>query len=66
MLGEGFRVLLTTDQNLRYQQNLVKTGVSILVLAGAGNRIEDLIPLIPSTLAALASIRPGEVVEITG
>lgn len=30
--GEGFEVLVTTDQNLRYQQNLKDRTISIVVL----------------------------------
>jgi hypothetical protein len=30
------------------------------------NRIEDLRPLIPRIIEALATIRPGEVIEISG
>ena len=64
MAGAGFKVLLTVDQNLRYQQNLVASGVAVVVLVAPSNRLERLVPLIPSTLIALESIRPGDVVEI--
>jgi hypothetical protein len=37
----------------------------VLVLIAATNRLADLVPLIPAAEAALASIRPGDVVEIT-
>jgi hypothetical protein len=30
--GEGFEVLITTDQNLRYQQNLQERKIAIIVL----------------------------------
>ncbi|WP_445176654.1 DUF5615 family PIN-like protein [Microcoleus sp.] len=32
MSQEGFTILLTTDQNLRYQQNLQQAGVAVVVL----------------------------------
>ncbi|MGB3292950.1 MAG: DUF5615 family PIN-like protein, partial [Phormidesmis sp.] len=32
MTTEGFTVLLTTDQNLRYEQNLKQAGVAVVVL----------------------------------
>lgn len=39
----GFELLLTTDQNLRYQQNLSKRQIAILVLrTTAWPRIEDI------------------------
>jgi hypothetical protein len=62
---DGFEVLLTVDQNIRYQQNLVAAGVAVVVLVAATNRLADLLPLVPSALAALTAIKPGDVVEIT-
>src|ERR1039458_9117959 len=32
--GSQFEVLVTTDQNLRYQQNLTKRQIAIVVIAG--------------------------------
>jgi hypothetical protein len=63
MAGQGFEILLTVDQNLRYQQNLQGAGVAIVV--AVSNRLADLVPLMPSAQAVLASIRPGDVLEIT-
>lgn len=45
-------VLITTDQNLEDQQPIHRT------------RITDLLPLIPATLSALATINPGDIVRI--
>jgi len=64
MAADGFEVLLTVDQNIRYQQNLVAAGVAVVVLVAATNRLADLLPLPPSALAALAAIKPGDLVEI--
>ena len=64
MAQEGFTILLTTDQNLRYQQNLPQAGVSIIVLIASSNRLPDLLILIPETRNAIKSIVPGEVIEI--
>ncbi|MBN4006129.1 DUF5615 family PIN-like protein [Nostoc sp. LPT] len=64
MVQESFTVLLTTDQNLRYQQNLQQAGVAVLVLVASSNRLPDLLPLIPSVRNVLETIAPGGVVEI--
>lgn len=64
MAQEGFTILLTTDQNLRYQQNLQQSGVSVIVLIASSNRLPDLLPLIPETRNTIKSIVPGEVIEI--
>jgi predicted nuclease of predicted toxin-antitoxin system len=62
MQQEDFTVLLTTDQNLRYQQNLAQAGVGIVVLIAATNKLVDLLPLVPEAIFALNSITPGEVI----
>ena len=60
MAADGFEVLVTVDQNLRHQQNLAGSGVAVVVLTAATNRLADLVPLMPSALAALATIKPGD------
>jgi len=65
MAGHGFEVLLTVDQNIRHQQNLQAARVAVVVLVAPSDRLADLIPLIPSALASLGSVKPGDVVEIT-
>jgi hypothetical protein len=64
MAGAGFEGLLTVDQNLRYQQNLAASGVAVVVMAAASNRLPDLVPLIPGVEAALRGIQPGDAVEV--
>ncbi len=65
MATQGFEVLLTDHQNLRYQQNLQAAGVALIVLVAASSRLADLVPLMPSVQTALGSIGPGDIVEIT-
>lgn len=62
----GFTILLTTDQNLQYQQNLPQAGVAVVVMVAPTNRLPDLLPLISSVRNALDTIAVGEVVEVTG
>lgn len=64
MNQEAFTVLLTTDQNLRYQQNLEQAGVSVIVLVARSSRSPDLVPLIPDVRNVLNTIAPGEVIEV--
>lgn len=66
MNQEGFTILLTTDQNLRYQQNLQQTGVAVVVLVARSNRLPDLVPLVPDVRSILSTITLGEVVEVGG
>jgi hypothetical protein len=65
MASETLEVLVTVDQNLRFQQALSSASVSVIVLKAISNRLNDLLPLAPDILAALTTIRPGDVVEIT-
>lgn len=65
MADAGFDVLLTVDQNLRYQQSLRAAGVSVVVMVARTNRLAELLPLASDVRRALAGIRPGEVVEVS-
>ncbi|MGF1519253.1 MAG: DUF5615 family PIN-like protein [Nodosilinea sp.] len=64
MHQSGFTILLTTDQNLRYQQNLRQAGVAVVVLVALSNRLPDLLPLMPDVCQVLTSISPGDVIEV--
>jgi hypothetical protein len=60
--ADGFDVLVTTDQNLRYQQNLRERSIGILVLTSTSwPRIQTVLPLIKQTLDTFAA---GSYVEI--
>jgi predicted nuclease of predicted toxin-antitoxin system len=64
-LAEGrWDVLLTSDRNIKYQQNMTGRSLSILILCAKSNRMKDLLPLLPACAQALLSIQTGQVVEI--
>jgi hypothetical protein len=56
-------VLLTSDRNIKHQQNMTGRSVSILILCAKTNRMKDLLPLKPACAEALLSIQAGRVVE---
>ena len=62
----GFEIFLTSDQNLEFQQNLHASRLFIVVFVAASNAIEDLLPLVPAALAAMAKPRLNQAVRITG
>ncbi len=66
MKQESFTILLTTDQNLRYEQNLQQAGMAIIVLIAQSNRLSNLLPLLPNVRNVLNTIAPGEVIEVGG
>ena len=57
-------ILLTLDKNLPYQQNLNTKRIAVLIVRARSNRIQDLLPIIPECLAALACIQPRQVVRL--
>ena len=59
-----FDVLLTLDKNLPYQQNLDTRRIAVLIVRARSNRIQDLLPVVPECLAALATIQPRQVVRV--
>ncbi len=64
-LAEGrWDVLLTSDRNIKYQQNMTGRSVSILILGAKTNRMKDLLPLMSACAQALLSMQAGRVVEV--
>lgn len=64
-LAEGrWDVLLTSDRNIKYQQNMTGHSVSILILCAKSNRLRDLLPLMAACAQALLAIQPGQVVDV--
>jgi predicted nuclease of predicted toxin-antitoxin system len=62
---DSFDVLVTVDRNLIRQQNIETVPLAIVVLVAKHNKYEFLSPLMPRSLAALRTIRKGEIVQIT-
>ena len=62
----GFEVIVTADKALRHQQNLPAIGIAVVLLTRVRNRMQDLRPLVPRVLAALQSVRQGELIEVRG
>jgi hypothetical protein len=60
--AEGFEVLVTTDRNLRYQQNLAGRKIAIVVL-GKG-RWSIIKPHVAQVVAAVNAATPGSYAEI--
>jgi hypothetical protein len=59
-----FDVLVTIDKNLRYQQ-ISRAEISpILIVRAASNDLDDIRANVPHALAALRTIKPGQIVEV--
>ena len=59
-----FDVLVTTDANLRFQQNLSQYSLAFVLLRARSNDIADLQPLMPKLLLELEQIAPGHLIVI--
>lgn len=60
----GFEALLTTDRNLKYQQNLQRLPIAVVVLVAKTNRLADLVELVPLVERALKNVAPRTLVEV--
>jgi hypothetical protein len=61
MLDAGFTVFVTVDRNVPYQQNIPASGLIVIVLQAAKNRLVDLRPLMPAVREILQTSEPGQV-----
>ena len=59
---DQFGVLITTDKNLRHQQNLKKFKLAVILLPS--NQVPVVESLAPDIEMALATIQPGDFVEL--
>jgi rRNA-processing protein FCF1 len=64
MSESGFTILLTSDRNIKYEQNLQQAGIAVIVMVARTNRLQDLLPLVLKVRQALTTIAPGEVIEV--
>lgn len=62
---EAFDVMITVDQNIRYQQNLTTLPLSITVIVAPSNRFATLAPYIPEVKAVLSTVSSGQYVEVS-
>lgn len=59
-----FDVFMTVDRNLAFQQNLAKFNIAVVILRAPTNRLADLKLLVPELLAALPTLKKGQIITI--
>ena len=59
-----FDVLVTIDQRMRYQQNVARLQIGVVVIEVPDTRLVHLRPLVPQLSEAIKTVRPGEVVVV--
>jgi hypothetical protein len=62
LVADQFDVFITSDQNLRFQQNLALIHLAIIVLPS--NQVPVVKLLLPAIDEALETIQPGSLIEI--
>ncbi len=58
----GFNVSLTTDKNIRYQQNLAERKIAVVVLGKGRWRL--IRAMIPEIVASVIAAKPGTYTEV--
>jgi predicted nuclease of predicted toxin-antitoxin system len=61
LAAADFAVFVTSDRNLSYQQNVSAFDVAVIILVARSNSMDDLRPLVPRILEALATAEAGTV-----
>jgi hypothetical protein len=59
-----FEVLVTIDQRMRYQQNMSRLTIGVVVIEVPDTRLVHLRPLVPELREAIEHVGPGEVVVV--
>ena len=60
---EGYQIMITADQSMRYQQNLGRRQIAVIVLLS--NRWPEVQMRTEEIRAALEGIQPGELREVS-
>lgn len=63
-VDNGFDVLITVDQRLRFQQNLTQFNLAVIIMVAKPCRYPQLKLLAPTVLKALEAMTPGESVVV--
>lgn len=59
-----FDLFVTVDRNLVSQQNIANLQIGVIVLMARGNRLVDLLPLVPALRNAVEATDRGQVVRL--
>ncbi len=61
----AFDVLVTIDQRMRYQQNMRRVSIGVVVVEVPDTRLSQLRLLLPELREAIERVQPGEVIVVT-
>lgn len=60
----SFDAFVTMDRNIEFQQRLPRQPYGVVLVRAPSNRMLHLRPLVPAILAALDSLKPGELLPV--
>jgi hypothetical protein len=63
-VAANFKIMITLDTNMQYQQNLEKYPINFIVIRGKTNRLEHLQPLFPAIQSIILSGRMGKITHV--
>lgn len=62
---ENFDVFLTGDRNLKFQLNVTRFRIAVIVVEARSTRLIDTINLMPQVLRILPTLKPGQVIRVS-
>jgi hypothetical protein len=59
-----YDVLVTMDRSIEFQQRIATLRFGIVLVRARSNRMQDLMPLVPSIRSALDTLKPGRIYRV--
>ncbi len=63
-IAGAYDAFITIDSNLPAQQHTANLSFGVIVLHARSNRLDTLRPLVPNILAALAVLKPADIIQV--
>ncbi|MEM6784069.1 MAG: DUF5615 family PIN-like protein [Bacteroidota bacterium] len=62
----AFDAFVTLDRGIEYQQDLTALSIRIVIVRAVSNKLDGLLPLVPSIQVALERLDPGALAHVSG
>jgi len=59
-----YDALVTMDRSIEFQQRIATLRFGIVLVRARSNRMQDLMPLVPSIRSALDTLKPGRICRV--
>ena len=59
-----YDALVTMDRSIEFQQRIATLRFGIVLVRARSNRMQDLMPLVPSIRSALDTLKPGHICRV--